>query len=72
MELKKKQEDLKRRKKQISEKDLAKMEAELVSGQQNVLCVCVCVFGAVVECREGIEEWSGGEIEKGPICFDRQ
>ena len=43
MELKKKQEDLKRRKKQISEKDLAKMEAELVSGQQNVLCVCVCV-----------------------------
>ena len=70
MELKKKQEDLKRRKKQMSEKDLAKMEAELVSYQQDVLCVCV--FGGVVECREGIEEGSGGEIKKSPICFDRQ
>ena len=64
MELKKKQEDLKRRKKQMSEKDLAKMGAELVSAQQDVLCMCV--FGGVRECREGLRRGAEERSKKVP------
>ena len=76
-ELRKKQEDLKRRNQHMNEKEREKLEAELVSAQHSKTCfVCMCCFfGGWVHAEKrlglggAVREWWGGgagEEEKVP------